>query len=116
MNRQRPPTRMSISSVSVVKPFGPNHCVIWLGSVKASNTRERGAAITRDRTISRSSAHIARGSWLIVFTFRETYLRGLRLWDLGLREKLLEPVEPRFPGCACVIEPERRLGQAFGVQ
>src|SRR5579859_4712791 len=111
MNRQRPPSRMSISRVSVVKPSGPNQRVIWLGSVKAWNTRERGAAITRDSTISRSSAQVARGSWLIVFTFRDG-----RLWGLRLREKALQPVEPRFPGRARVIEPARRLGQALGIQ
>src|SRR3984893_4711658 len=102
---------MSISRVSVVKPSGPNQRVIWLGSGKAWNTRERRAAITRDSTISRSSAQVARGSWLIVFTFRDG-----RLWGLRLREKALQPVEPRFPGRARVIEPARRLGQALGIQ
>src|SRR5580704_88671 len=102
---------MSISRVSAVKPSGPNQRVIWLGSVKAWNTRERGAAITRDSTISRSSAQVARGSWLIVFTFRDG-----RLWGLRLREKALQPVEPRFPGRARVIEPARRLGQALDLQ
>src|SRR5580704_12193075 len=102
---------MSISRVSAVKPSGPNQRVIWLGSVKASNTRERGAAITRDSTISRSSAQVARGSWLIVFTFRDG-----RLWGSRLREKALQPVEPRFSGRARVIEPARRLGQALGIQ
>src|SRR4051812_628045 len=102
---------MSISRVSVVKPSGPNQRVIWLGSVKAWNTRERGAAITRDSTISRSSAQVARGSWLIVFTFPDG-----RSWGLRLREKVLQPVEPRVPGRARVIEPARHLGQALGIQ
>src|SRR6476659_2676328 len=102
---------MSISRVSVVKPFGPNQRVIWLGSVKASNTRERGAAITRDSTISRARAQVARGSGLIVFTFRDG-----RLWGLRLHEKVLQPVEPRFPCRARVIEPARGLGQALGIQ
>src|SRR5688572_272654 len=98
MNRQRPPSRMSISRVSVLKPAGPNQRVIWLGSVKASNTRARGAAITRLSTISRSRAQVARGSWLMVFTFRDGGLGGG-----GLRQEALQPVEPRVPGRAGVI-------------
>src|SRR5258708_32056403 len=57
-NRHRPMTRMSISCVSHVKPAGPNHCGRCCGSVQALNTRSRGAAITRDSTISRSMAQM----------------------------------------------------------
>src|SRR3954468_9308571 len=56
--RQRPPTRMSISCVSHVKPDGPNHCGRCSGSVQALNTRSRGAGMTRDSTISRSMAQM----------------------------------------------------------
>src|SRR3981189_1496733 len=55
--RQRPPTHMSISLVSILKPAGPNQFGRCFGSVQAENTMSRRASITRERTISRSSAH-----------------------------------------------------------
>src|ERR1700691_1589440 len=55
--RHRPPTRMSISLVSILKPAGPNQFGRCFGSVQAENTMSRRASITRERTISRSSAH-----------------------------------------------------------
>src|SRR5690348_992742 len=98
---------MSHSRVSVLKPAGPNHCVIWFGSVHAANTRSRGALITRHSTISRSRAQVLRGS----------VLRGSLLIDVALRrggsvfEKALQPVKARFPGLARVIQPLPRLGE-----
>src|SRR5574338_370839 len=55
--RHRPPTRMSISLVSISKPAGPNQFCRCFGSAQAENTMSRRASITRERTISRSSAH-----------------------------------------------------------
>src|SRR5438477_7185792 len=55
--RHRPPTHMSISLVSILKPAGPNQLGRCFGSVQAENTMSRRASITRERTISRSSAH-----------------------------------------------------------
>src|SRR3981189_2259363 len=55
--RQRPPTHMSISLVSILKPAGPNQFGRCFGSVQAENTMSRRASMTRERTISRSSAH-----------------------------------------------------------
>src|SRR5438128_11303749 len=55
--RHRPPTHMSISLVSILKPAGPNQFGRCFGSVQAENTTSRRASITRERTISRSSAH-----------------------------------------------------------
>src|SRR5205823_8731349 len=55
--RHRPPTHMSISLVSILKPAGPNQLGRCFGSVQAENTMSGRASITRERTISRSSAH-----------------------------------------------------------
>src|SRR6266545_6909511 len=46
-----------------VKPFGPHHCATCLGSVHASNTRSRGASMTRVVTISGSAVFVA-SLWL----------------------------------------------------
>src|SRR5215813_7297240 len=59
LKRHSPPTRMSISFVSISKPAGPNQFGRCFASVHAENTTSRRALITRERTISRSSAHWA---------------------------------------------------------
>src|SRR5215475_5076195 len=58
--RHSPPTRMSISFVSISKPAGPNQFGRCFASAHAENTTSRRALITRERTISRSSAHWSR--------------------------------------------------------
>src|SRR5919108_4481907 len=57
--RHSPPTRMSISFVSISKPAGPNQFGRCFASAHAENTTSRRALITRESTISRSSAHWA---------------------------------------------------------
>src|SRR6202041_3227530 len=53
--RSFPPTRKSISQTGAVKPFGPHHCMMYLGSVHAFQTNSRGASkilVTTIRSIS----------------------------------------------------------------
>src|SRR5579871_2936602 len=96
---------MSHSRVSVLKPAGPNHCLIWFGSVHAANTRSRGALSTRHSTISRSRAQVLRGSLLIDVILR----RGERVF-----EKALQSIKARFPCLARVVQPLLRLGKPVG--
>src|SRR5579859_7786516 len=49
--RNFPPTRKSISQKGAVKPFGPHHCITYLGSVHAFQTNSRGASKTLVTTI-----------------------------------------------------------------
>src|ERR1700757_1325563 len=49
--RNLPPTRKSISQMGAVKPFGPHHCITYLGSVHAFQTNSRGASKTLVTTI-----------------------------------------------------------------
>src|ERR1700757_2351915 len=44
--RNFPPTRKSILQKGAVKPFGPHHCITYLGSVHAFQTNSRGASKT----------------------------------------------------------------------
>src|SRR3984957_11349228 len=53
--RDFPPTRTSILQAGEVKPFGPHHCMTYLGSVHAFQTNSRGASkilVTTIRSIS----------------------------------------------------------------
>src|SRR5262249_30815588 len=99
---------MSISRVSFWNPSGENHRVICLGSVHAWNTRSRGASITRVSTISRSSAHVERGSFfsVIVGAFRIVRLRCVV-------KKAREAIEARLPGAAGEVQPGHRFRQPF---
>src|SRR5580693_3840709 len=49
--RDFPPTRTSILQTGAVKPFGPHHCITYLGSVHAFQTNSRGASKSRVTTI-----------------------------------------------------------------
>src|SRR5579862_530630 len=49
--RDFPPTRKSILQTGAVKPFGPHHCITYLGSVHAFQTNSRGASKTLVTTI-----------------------------------------------------------------
>src|SRR5580700_9491239 len=49
--RDFPPTRTSIRQTGAVKPFGPHHCITYLGSVHAFQTNSRGASKTLVTTI-----------------------------------------------------------------
>src|ERR1700758_1102641 len=49
--RDFPPTRKSILQTGEVKPFGPHHCITYLGSVHAFQTNSRGASKTLVTTI-----------------------------------------------------------------
>ena len=56
--RSVPPGRTSISQTGLVKPCGPHHCAMQVGSAQASNTNSRGASNTRVRSVPR---HCRRG-------------------------------------------------------
>src|SRR5690349_12192594 len=49
--RNFPPTRKSIWQTGAVKPFGPHHCITYVGSVHAFQTNSRGASKTLVTTI-----------------------------------------------------------------
>ena len=51
--RQAPPTRASNSQIGFVKPLGPHHRAMCLGSVHALKTSPRGASKIRVITTSR---------------------------------------------------------------
>src|SRR5438876_731192 len=104
--RHRPPTRRSISCETVSNPAGPNHRVSCSGSVQALNTSSRGAANTRDSTISRSSAQLWRASFGSI----------ARLLLLHPAEVIVEAVEPGLPGPPGVLDPAGDLGQRFHPQ
>src|ERR1035438_2926986 len=53
--RDFPPTRTSIRQTGAVKPFGPHHCITYLGSVHAFQTNSRGASKTLVTTIRSTS-------------------------------------------------------------
>src|SRR6185312_12756185 len=104
-NRHSPPTRRSIDFVSTLKPAGPNHTGRWRGSAQAENTNSRGALITRERTISRSSAQVDRGDALlpafadigrlVLFQFLYVHFQSIQslLPDLPLSS------QPNLDGC-----------------
>src|SRR3954469_12275033 len=96
--RHLPPTRISISCVSHVKPAGPNHCGRCCGSVQALNTRSRGAAITRESTISRSMAQmgcvVVSVIWFLLLG-TDRFVVCLHGLNIGL-----QTVEARVPGLA----------------
>src|SRR5580704_16222709 len=51
LRRNLPPTRKSISQAGQLKPFGPDHCITYFGSVHAFQTNARGASNTLVTTI-----------------------------------------------------------------
>jgi hypothetical protein len=76
------------------------------------NTRSRGAAITRHSTISRSGAHVVRGSWDATgVTFRFVWLRGF-----DACEEVFETIEARLPRLSGVLEPTGSFRQALDPQ
>src|ERR1700722_7453125 len=101
MNRQRPPSRMSISRVSVVKPSGPNQRTTSAGSLQALKTRSRGASSTRDSTISRSRVQVSRAAASVII------IGLLRGWRLQRAQERIEAVEAGLPGFAGVFGPGR---------
>src|SRR5258705_1968579 len=119
-NRHRPPTRMSISCVSHVKPAGPNHCGRCCGSVQALNTRSRGAAITRDSTISRSRGQVGRAGEVagvlvsvILFLLLGSDRIALCLQGLDIG---VQTIETCVPGLARVLDPVARLRHGLHAQ
>src|SRR5436190_23611785 len=90
--RHVPPTRISISLVSTLNPAGPNHWGRCRGSDQAANTNSRLALITRDNTISRSSAQVDRTE-LLPSSFTDTRL----LLFLQFLDVKFQPIEASFP-------------------
>src|SRR5690606_38695746 len=60
VNTHSPPGPNSNESVVVVNPSGPHHRARCSASEKDSNTKRRGASISRSMTISRSRAVLGR--------------------------------------------------------
>src|SRR3974390_1264962 len=85
-NRNFPPTRKSILQTGEVKPFGPHHCITYLGSVHAFQTNSRGASKTLVTTIRSVS-------FTVFFVISD-----LRV--LHLIHNCIQPVEPLFPELA----------------
>src|SRR5579863_6392503 len=66
--RKFPPTRKSILQTGAVKPFGPHHCMTYLGSVHAFQTNSRGASkalVTTIRSISFTVLFVISGLLLL---------------------------------------------------
>src|SRR6476660_1943331 len=59
--RSFPPTRKSISQKGAVKPFGPHHCITYVGFVHAFQTNARGASKTLVTTIRSASLTVLFG-------------------------------------------------------
>src|ERR1700722_16135867 len=104
-NRHSPLTRISIDFVSTLKPAGPNHWGRWRGSAQAEKTTSRGALITRERTISRSSAQVERGdSFCLAFAGIGLFLffQCLNVHFQSIQSLLPDfPLsrQPNFDGC-----------------
>src|SRR5580700_6583982 len=115
--RHTPPTRMSISLVSILNPAGPNQFGKCSGSVQAAKTTSRFALTTRERTISRSISQCARAAsgvevMAISCAFEDVVWLGASvstpsLWRLLLKRRniRLEPIKARFPDGALLGEP-----------
>src|SRR3990170_3795746 len=93
--RQTPPGRNSKACVVVVKPSGPHHCARCFGSLKAANTRSRGASNTRVPIIERGSR--SKSMLFLALTF---LLLGLQYFEI-----IVEAVEPFLPKPAIFGEP-----------
>src|ERR1700755_2930417 len=79
---------MSISFVTILKPAGPNQFGRCAGSAHAENTTSRRAPITRDSTISRSSAH-----WSSALLADEVIVNSLdRDWYVAIASRFVEIV------------------------
>src|SRR5579862_576014 len=89
--RDFPPTRKSILQTGAVKPFGPHHCITYLGSVHAFQTNSRGALKTLVTTIRSVS--------LTVFFA----ISDLRLFHLIHNH--IQLVETIFPESAIISRP-----------
>src|ERR1051325_9910043 len=115
--RHTPPTRMSISLVSILNPAGPNQFGKCSGSVQAAKTTSRLALMTRERTISRSISQRARAAsgvevMAISCAFEDAVWLGASVappssWWLLLERRYIgfEPVEAGFPDGALLGEP-----------
>src|ERR1700704_4144625 len=115
--RHTPPTRMSISLVSILNPAGPNQFGKCSGSIQAAKTTSRFALMTRERTISRSISQCARAaSGVEVMEISRAFEDGVWLgasspapspWRLLLKRRYisLEPVKAGFPDGALLGEP-----------
>src|SRR5271165_760918 len=89
--RSFPPTRKSILQTGEVKPFGPHHCMMYLGSVHAFQTNSRGASKTRVTTIRAISL-------TVLFVISD-------LLFLHLVYNYIQFVEALFPESAIVERP-----------
>src|SRR5579871_4838566 len=124
--RHTPPTRMSISLVSILNPAGPNQFGKCSGSVQAAKTTSRFALMTRERTISRSMSQCARAAsgvevMAISCAFEDVGWLGASVttpspWRLLLKRRYirLEPVKAGFPDGALLGEPA--LGPLHGAR
>src|SRR5262245_17592002 len=96
----------------VVKPSGPHHRDRCRTRVNASNTSSRGAPITREITISRSSVACAGSPPLLVIAIWCSLLPCL----LQLLHVLLQPIEALAPEPLEAADPLVDRKQPTGVQ
>src|ERR1700752_212646 len=89
--RNFPPTRKSILQTGEIKPFGPHHCITYLGSVHAFQTNSRGASKTLVTTIRSVS-------FTVLFVISD-----LRFFHLIYN--CIQFVETLFPESAIVERP-----------
>src|SRR6202790_5466071 len=89
--RNFPPTRKSILQKGAVKPFGPHHCITYLGAVHAFQTNSCGASKTLVTTMRSVS--------LIVFCV----ISDLRFFHLI--HNRIQLVEALFPEATIVKRP-----------
>src|SRR5580693_4694947 len=89
--RDFPPTRTSILQTGAVKPFGPHHCITYLGSVHAFQTNSRGA--------SKTLVTVIRSTSLTVFSVISDLL------FLHLIYNYFQFVETLFPEAAIADRP-----------
>src|SRR5579859_8029527 len=93
--RQAPPGRTSSWQSGLVKPCGPHHWAMCVGSVQALKTRSRGASKMRVMTTSRSARLVS--SLLLAAMFL--------LLGLNLTEIIVEAIQTLLPETAIVRDP-----------
>src|SRR6202789_1519130 len=100
--RDFPPTRKSILHTGAVNPFGPHHCITYLGSVHAFHTSSRGA--------SKTLVIVIRSTSFTVFFVISSLL------FLHLLYNHIQFVEALFPESAIVNRPVAYFLNRLGPQ
>ena len=123
MRRHLPPGRRSISRMSVVKPFGPHHCPTCHGSARAPHTIARGAANTREMTISfaaaasKTSLVVSSMLFLLVHQLGTLCFSRVLFLCFGLQalQVFVQSIKALFPELAVLVEPAGGLAEGLGL-